>query len=287
MIDGALIGSIAIGTHLTAMVVDLDQSPGTSRRVRRGRWRTVWAVGTSLALHVGGIGLAIALILWAALSGADPNTADEAEIDSRVVEREDVPVESTTRVLPDHLGVLLRPSISGPQSPNEARAPMVEPDEAFDWKAFAVTRFRRSFDVASDRTVDEQESKLDRLEWMLGHTSNEERVGEMAASLSDWLGASSRKPPAGDEPAVDLADDPEFDPLTAQVHEVLVETAADGSEAYVLVMADAEGRLSRMPTDPENGRQLKRVLDRIQGNPLLETLYRDVVMGLLDRMLAE
>ena len=53
---------------------------------------------------------------------------------------------------------------------------------------------------------------------------------------------------------------------------------------YVAVLLDAEGRQMDQELETEDGEKLYRTFQLIKKNPLLEKVYRQVVMGLLDKL---
>ena len=75
-----------------------------------------------------------------------------------------------------------------------------------------------------------------------------------------------------------------FDFDSAQIHDVLQETGDDQKPRYVAVLVDAQGRSLRAELEPEEGRQLYKTMSIIKKHPLLEAVYRDVVMGFLDKL---
>jgi hypothetical protein len=78
-----------------------------------------------------------------------------------------------------------------------------------------------------------------------------------------------------------------FEADTAQLHDVLKSSGADGNVQYTAVMIDAHGVLRSVDMDVETGKQLYRTMQLIRSNPLLEQVYRKIVMGILDQVLKD
>jgi hypothetical protein len=79
----------------------------------------------------------------------------------------------------------------------------------------------------------------------------------------------------------------EFDVATAQIHEVQRESDGGSGYIYTLVMVDAKGVTQQIDIDPQNGERLYKTMKLIKANPLLERIYRGILMGILDQVLGE
>jgi hypothetical protein len=52
-------------------------------------------------------------------------------------------------------------------------------------------------------------------------------------------------------------------------------------------MIDAMGVTREVDVDAENGQRLYKTMQLIKSNPLLEKVYRNILMGILDQVLKE
>ena len=77
-----------------------------------------------------------------------------------------------------------------------------------------------------------------------------------------------------------------FDPTTAQFDDVLKQTDESGNTIYVAILIDAHGTAVEMDMDEASGAQMYRTMKLIKSNPLLERIYRQMVMGIVDQLLS-
>ncbi len=132
-------------------------------------------------------------------------------------------------------------------------------------------------------TSDEDTFKqLDKLTGRLESVSTAESVDAMAGAMSSLLGTV----PRATEPAKKSVEG-EFDATTAQFHDIRRIKTEDGGFEYLTVLLDAEGRTIEVPVDAATGERVYLTFERIKSNPLLEQIYRQIVMPLIDQMLAE
>ncbi len=94
------------------------------------------------------------------------------------------------------------------------------------------------------------------------------------------LGTQSRV----DHPKV-LSSPAVFDVDTAQFHDIRRETTPASSWRYVCILIDAQGYLFEVEMNAEDGRRLYETMQRVKQSPLLERVYRQIAMPLLDQML--
>lgn len=121
--------------------------------------------------------------------------------------------------------------------------------------------------------------RLQQLSGQLQQASSAESVKQLSGQLNRWLGNSAR----ASAPPTEKPEGP-FDYSTAQLHDVLRKETAAGQFEYRSVLIDSAGRTIEVPTSEEEGARLYRIWELIKKNPLLETVYRQVVMGLLDSL---
>ncbi|TXT28590.1 MAG: hypothetical protein FD138_2556, partial [Planctomycetota bacterium] len=115
----------------------------------------------------------------------------------------------------------------------------------------------------------------------LSQLSSDKSVGEMSEQLRKAFDLSER----ATQPAAGADETARFDPESAQLHDVLKEVNDDGTDRYVAVLLDAQGLTSTIPLSDEEGKKLHRVMQLMKSNPLLERVYRELAMPLLDQLL--
>jgi hypothetical protein len=149
-----------------------------------------------------------------------------------------------------------------------------------------VGMVRQRIDEIAEResTASDEETfqRLDELTKRLDATSSAESVDAMAGAMTSLLGTAPRATKPVEGPVTG-----EFDTQTAQFHDIRRVLTEDGGFQYLTVLLDAEGRTIEVPVDAATGERVYLTLERIKSNPLLEQIYRQIVMPLIDQMLAE
>jgi hypothetical protein len=247
-------------------------------------WRLAWFL--SVGLHVTVTGIALSWMLstplpvgpssseiqvdgrWGPASVDSPSTfvdattvdvtkLDAGEVDERWVDVVDA--SQTRNVLPD-------PKVS-------------------DLSSFVQRQIDRSVTDGQHRSQQENENKLARLSRRLNETSKPKHIDEMADFLGGLLGQRRTEPDSKD---LNPNDNPSpFDIDTAQFHRVRKEMDAAGKTQYIATMIDAHGITTEIALDAETGPQLYKIMKIIESNPLLERVYRKIVMGFLDQALSK
>lgn len=163
----------------------------------------------------------------------------------------------------------------------EGQSPKPQPaaDSAFVPETIVRRRVERAIEEADEVGTEENLKRLDRLSGQLEKVATDQSVAELNEKLKRWLGTK----PRATEPAKEPVAGP-FDIATAQVHDVRREGDDKTMYRYVAVLLDAEGRQMDQELGIEEGEQLYRTFQLIKKNPLLEKVYRQVVMGLLDKL---
>jgi len=126
------------------------------------------------------------------------------------------------------------------------------------------------------RSANEQLERLDTASRRLTRLSSEQSLEELAGQFQSWWGYANR----ATEPTPAAAGP--FDENTAQLHEVTRHAQPDGAWSYRCVLVDAAGRTLEVAMDEEHGRLAYELMQRMRANPLLEKLYRRIVMPLVD-----
>jgi hypothetical protein len=146
--------------------------------------------------------------------------------------------------------------------------------------SFLQRQVERSVADGKRRSETDNQDKLTRLSRRLTESSNEENIDRMADFLEGMMGAR-------DEPSeLDSPSQP-FQFETAQIDRVRKETDSQGDVHYHATLVDAHGAKMELELDSETGASLYKTLKIIESNPLLERVYRRIVMGFLDQMLRQ
>lgn len=135
--------------------------------------------------------------------------------------------------------------------------------------------------IADARQLDapEQLDRLRQLSGQLNEVSSEPSLDQLTGQLQRWLGTKARATRPAEGPVAGP-----FDMTTAQIHDVRREEVNDGEFRYVAILLDDAGRKMETELDESDGAQLYRTFELIKTNPLLEKVYRQVVMSLLDKL---
>jgi len=130
---------------------------------------------------------------------------------------------------------------------------------------------------------------LDKAAGRLARISSESSVDDVARKLQSWLGLTPRaqQPVVVDPTTQDVDSDAaeeEFDFTTAQLHDVIRILVPDSRPQYLCVLLDARGRTMEVPLSEAEGAPIYSLMQKIKAHPLLERIYRQVAMPLLDQM---
>lgn len=147
-------------------------------------------------------------------------------------------------------------------------------------KTFLQKQIDRSIQSSQQRSSEDNLDRLSQLSRDLRRNSRAQSIDEMAGFLGGMV------PKRVTTPVEDSESRP-FEAETAQLHDVLKSDGADGKVQYTAVMIDAHGVLRSVEMDAETGKQLYRTMQLIRSNPLLEQVYRKIVMGILDQVLKD
>ena len=137
----------------------------------------------------------------------------------------------------------------------------------------------RAIEASGRRSDDENLHTLQELSERLTKVSSEETIDELSGTIGRLVGTGARET----EPKENVAG--EFDPSTGQPHDCK-KLEVDGQTRYVMVMIDKAGRTMEVEMSAGEGEQLYQTMQLIKSNLLLERVYRGVVMGIMDKLLA-
>jgi hypothetical protein len=170
--------------------------------------------------------------------------------------------------------------------------PASEPDRAVESVRFVADPSEVTADMVRERldeVIAETEpmseegkfARLDELSNRLSQVSDEASVDAVAGVLQSLLGTQPRAVQPADEPVAG-----QFDYDTAQFHDIRRVPTDDGGFRYLTVLLDAEGRTIEVEMSQADGETVYLTMQRVKANPLLEQVYRQIVMPLIDQMLA-
>lgn len=219
-------------------------------RSRRDTRKRLWAFSWwfSVALHISALGLLVGFLLNTPVI---TTTSESISLEGTVGERVD-----------------------------EANAELRSKEDGVTDKQRWLRDIKQQIAQAEARGDQENIERLKRLTEELNRSSSTKSVEEMSEYFGGIFGKRASAP-------VETAQREEFDVSTAQVHEVRRESDGGSGFTYTLVMVDAEGVTREIDIDAENGERLYKTMKLIKSNPLLERIYRGILMGILDQVLGE
>jgi hypothetical protein len=241
-------------------------------------WRFAWRA--SLMLHAVGLGLAVAG--WMHALQPPVTTHQSITIDGSALLTPPTALHTELAAEPSGSAPLL-PDASDPQWNDAVRdaQPSSERERpAASVGSFVEQQIQRSIDQGQQRSGEDNLDRLAKLSRDLRSTTRRESVDEISGFLNGIIQPRTEQPLAN-------AESIPFDVETAQLHDVKREAAEPGGKRYIAVMIDASGVTQEVELDVVNGEQLYRTMKLIRSNPLLEHVYRKIVMGILDNVLRD
>ena len=125
-------------------------------------------------------------------------------------------------------------------------------------------------------------ARLDALSERLRDVADESSLRRLATAMQSLLGTKPRAAqPAAARPQGD------FDFETAQFHDIQRHPNPPEGFRYVTILLDGQGRTLEVEVSEQDGQLVYETMQRIKANPLLEQVYRQIVMPLLDRLMAD
>lgn len=146
--------------------------------------------------------------------------------------------------------------------------------------SFLDQKLMQSIKDAEARSEEENQERLRQLTNQLNDVSTQESVADVTAQLSKLLGTTARATEPAKEPVAG-----EFDIDTAQLHDVRRERLENGTFKYTAILIDSAGRTQETEMTAAEGESAYKTFELMKQNPLLERVYRGVVMSLLDKVL--
>lgn len=237
------------------------------RSLSKYPWRWSWVL--SGALHAGAFGFIAVSLILAPLPIAPPSS--QIQVDGRWGT---LPPDADTNAMRSADSDERWSDVI--QSSRDSRS-LPDPS-ASELASFVQRRIEQSIEDGKRRDVQANEDKLSRLGRRLTEASNRESIDEVAKFLEGMT--NTRK----QAPSTDTIPSP-FDVATAQIDRVRKEVDSEGKVRYIATLIDENGTTTELELDSVSGEQLYRTMKIIESNPLLERVYRKIVMGFLDQML--
>lgn len=238
----------------------------------RPLWFRSW--GTSLLIHLGLLA-GVGLWQWWLLGGM--SAGPEETLDTVVRHK---PFRSGW-VLPTNVSLTSLEEAAAADGKQSHSSPEVNPETPV-LADFVQRELQRQIEQA-DSQPENLLMRLEELGGRLESASTAAGVAQVGEFLNKSLGVPERVPPE----TANLEVAGEFDFNSARLDDVERVLSPQGEEVFFGIMTDAAGRQLRVELNPQDGRELFRTFTLIKRFPLLEQVYRQVVQGLLDKMLAE
>lgn len=236
-----------------------------SNRTRR---MLLWSLATSLLIH-STLVPTVLIGMFTVMAPIPAGSSETALIETRIADGRDVE----------------RHPAASQEGPLDIPAIAADPDTGESLPDSVLAHLLKERIDRQSRSANgkSSEAELREMAVRLQTISNERNVSAMAERIGAALGISgaSPAPPVAAEPSL------EFDHKSAQIQDVTSSTNADGQTQYVALMIDSQGVRMEVMLDDKDGRELIRLFQLMRDFPLLEKVYRSVVMGVLDRMLQE
>jgi len=134
------------------------------------------------------------------------------------------------------------------------------------------------------QSTDENLDQLDSMSKQLGSVTSDESVDDLANSIQHWMGLGSRASKPKSNASKSNASSDEFDIDSAQLHDVERRGKKPGKVEFQAVLIDARGNTMQIKMTDHEGQETYALMQRIKSNPLLEKIYRQIAMPLLDNL---
>ncbi|WP_437202621.1 hypothetical protein [Planctomicrobium sp. SH664] len=145
---------------------------------------------------------------------------------------------------------------------------------------FVQTKLQQVIEEQRKVPRSESEHQLDVLAERLQRQIGESTVDSIGSTLRNVM----KLPERATEPTPEQPGG-EFDPQTLQIYDVQRVTSDSGVEVYRGILIDAQGRRQEIEFSAAEGEELFRVFEMMRRYPLLEKLYRGVMMSVFDQLM--
>lgn len=179
-------------------------------------------------------------------------------------------------------------SVAESFSPAPEAEPEVEPVPGETASETVHRVMEEQIQSAQNRTDEENLRVLEQQGERLNRFSSEESIDQLTPIFHDWTQTEERTTqPAQDAPlqTENTVSTENFDTETAQFHDVKRFKTKSGKIKYKAVLLDAQGRTLLMELPQEDGEKIYQLFKQMKKNPLMEKIYRQLVMPLIDKQL--
>ena len=170
------------------------------------------------------------------------------------------------------------PESESESAPTRPNPPRPAPDVTSEQVNNTLERMQQEFE---EKPAEEQLDLLEEKAAELEKLASEESIDEIAARFQEWTNIQPRASAPAAKPV-----EGEFDFDTGQLHEVRKVDAEDGTEQYVGVLVDADGRALEVEMGREEGETAYRTMEALKRFPLADRVYRQIGMALIDQAAA-
>ena len=132
---------------------------------------------------------------------------------------------------------------------------------------------------SQEKSTEENLHQLDAMSSQLKSVTSDKSVDDIASNVQQWMGLQTRASKAKAASTI-----MEFDIDTAQLHSVDRQENKPGKMEYKAVLIDAQGRTVEIKLTEAEGKETYALMQRIKANPLLEKVYRQIAMPILDSL---
>ncbi|MDX1946753.1 MAG: hypothetical protein SFU86_15235 [Pirellulaceae bacterium] len=263
--------------------------PGPRSARQRQQWRRSWRFST--LLH-GWLAAACALQLLLAMKMIVPASGEPRQVELSAVQADDpstpgtpladLPIQIHDDATAEQIAEDQISRVAARVDPALAEQILTARDASSEDAAASWVQARVAAEIAAAEALsgDDQLAKLRQLTGTLNRISSPDSVEAVTGRLQTLLGTEHRASQPASEPVAG-----EFDLDTAQLHDVKRIDDGSGGHNYVAIMLDSAGRTLETPLDAAEGERLFGIFELIKSNPLLERVYRGVVLSLLDKLL--
>ncbi|HYW78937.1 MAG TPA: hypothetical protein VE890_05135 [Thermoguttaceae bacterium] len=166
------------------------------------------------------------------------------------------------------------------KNPLELRAQPIPSSTADQVAAKLAESIEQSEQLTEEDNLDELDEQIRRLK----QVASEESINQLSDRFQGWLKTRPRATAPAETPAGTTIEG-HLDSATAQLLDVKRTRLEGGAWTYQAVLIDARGRTMEAPMEPADGERAFRTLQLLKASPLAESLYRQITLPLLDKML--
>jgi len=143
-------------------------------------------------------------------------------------------------------------------------------------------RLQESIETANKTPEGERKADLKASGETLAAISSEESIDEIADKFQQLNATPDRATEPAQKPVAGA-----FDFGTAQIHDVTRTGSKATGYQYQATLLDAAGRTHQTPMPAADGATMYDTMQMVKQNPLMEKVYRQIMMPMLDQMIQE